>query len=327
VSSLTTSATAPVAQWPQHIFEQGKSEGFRAQYNVSPFVFGHHLGNHPLFAIDPLVELCSFLEKQPLKDRVVHFTDDAKLNQAWRRSKRGALTATEALANIRDSHSWILMKDIQRCSLYADLPDSFVDEIERLSGASMRSDITWMDMYLFIASPGMTTPYHIDHECNFLLQIHGEKTAHVFPPADRSVLTEQEIERYYAGDLNAAQYREAIEAKALEVRLQPGVGVHQPPLAPHWVKNGKDYSVSLSFLYFLRPFDHRAKVYQTNYLLRTLGLRPTPPGVSKLKDATKAALLSDFGYRPRRKEDVVRHAFRRATAPVRWGRKLRSFRT
>ena len=317
----------PSVGWPEHIFELGQTENFRSKYNRSPFTFGHRLGEHPLFAIDRLVELCGFLENQPLKERVVHFTDDVKLSQGWRRSKTGFVTAKEALANIRDTHSWILMKDIQRHPAYADLPQRFVDEIERLTGLAMRSDITWMDMYLFIASPGMTTPYHIDHECNFLLQIHGAKTAHVFPPADRTVLTDEEIEAYYAGDLNAAKYRATSEARALDVQLRPGVGVHHPPLAPHWVKNGNDYSVSLSFLYFLRPFDRRAKVYQSNYLLRSLGLKPTPPGISKIKDQMKMALFSDLGYRAQRKEDVVRGAFRRLTAPARLGRRLHRART
>lgn len=321
-SVLTRGGTASSLGWPEYVFDSSAVANFRAKYNQSPFIFSHCLGEHPLFAIGSLVELCEFLEQPPLQGRVLHFTDDASLSQGWHRSKKGSLTATEALANIRNSHSWVLMKDIQRCAPYADLPDRFIGDIERLSGAPVRADITWMDAYLFVASPGMTTPYHMDHECNFLLQIHGEKTEHVFPPADRSVLTEQEIEGYYAGDLSAAKYRVTSEAKALEVQLRPGIGVHHPPLAPHWVKNGSDYSVSLSFLHFLRPFDLRAKVYQCNYVLRRLGLRPTPPGVSKIKDAAKKALLSDFGYRPRRKEEVVRHAFRRLTAPARLGRRL-----
>jgi hypothetical protein len=308
--------------WPKHIFAADEDANFRANCNRHPFIFSHTLGEHKLFAIDHLVELCGFLERLPVPERVIHFTDQAKLTQAWRRSKKVGLEAVDALANISVSHSWILMKDIQRWPRYRDLPDLFVSEIERLTGIPVRPDITWMDTYLFVASPGMVTPYHIDHECNFLLQIHGEKTAHIFPPSDRTVLTEQEIERYYVGDLSAAQYRDSSEAKALQVQLRPGVGIHHPPLAPHWVKNGNQYSVSLSFLFFLRRFDRQAKVYQFNALLRGLGLHPTPPGRSELKDAAKIALLSDFGYRPKRKEDVVRHAFRRLTAPVRLARRL-----
>jgi len=320
--SLAIAAIRPRSALPGTIFEPDDGPAFRTNYNKAPFKFRHALGEHPLFAIDRLVNLCSFMERQPLKERVIHFTDEAAVTAGWRRSNSGNWTAADALANIRDSHSWVLIKDIQRHPDYAELRDLFIDEISRMTEQPMRSEITWMDTYLFIASPEMITPYHIDHECNFLLQIHGEKSAHVFPCDDRSILKDEEIEAYYIGNLNAAQYREVNESKAFNVRLRPGIGVHQPPLAPHWVKNGSDYSVSLSFLYFLRGFDRRAKIYQVNRMLRSLGMKPTPPGQSRFKDAVKSSFLSDFGYRAQQKEDVVRHAFRRMTAPLRLCRDL-----
>ena len=44
--------------------------------------------------------------------------------------------------------------------------------------------------------------------------------------------------------------------------------MHHPPLAPHWVKNGDNVSVSVSVSFCIRSLDHRAKVYQANRLLR-----------------------------------------------------------
>jgi hypothetical protein len=308
--------------WPGQVFLPDGTDNMRTGYNVRPFALRHSLAEHPLLSIDRMVDLCKFLERHPARNRVIHYTDDAKLTQGWSRTNTTGSKARDALANIQDAHSWVLLKDIQRCPDYAELPELFIRDIEAKTGRSIRADITWMDAYLFIASPRMMTPYHIDHECNFLLQIHGTKTIHLLPPDDRSILTEQEIEGYYAGDMNAAVYREEVAPKALSILLEPGVGVHHPPLAPHWVQYGDEYSISLSFLYFLRPYDRIAKVYQTNKVLRSLGLAPTPPGRSKIKDEAKIALMNDFGHRPKSKEEVVRFAYRRFTAPMRIGKRL-----
>jgi len=43
---------------------------------------------------------------------------------------------------------------------------------------------------IFVTSPGSVTPYHMDKEINFLLQIRGTKTISVFSASDREVLSE-----------------------------------------------------------------------------------------------------------------------------------------
>ena len=80
----------------------------------------------------------------------------------------------------------------------------------------------------------------MDHESNFLFQIGGEKEVNLFDPADRSVLSEREIETFYIGELNALRYRDEIQSKAMVYQLKPGQAVHHPPMAPHWVRNGSD---------------------------------------------------------------------------------------
>ena len=59
-------------------------------------------------------------------------------------------------------------------------------------------------------------------------------------------------------------------------RLVPGLAVHHPPLAPHWVKNEDRVSVSVSVNFCMRSLDHRAKIYQANRLLRSVGLATRP---------------------------------------------------
>jgi hypothetical protein len=317
--------TDPIAlRWPPKLLVADEAPIFRDDFNNKPFGLSHNLGNHALFELSRLIELGKFLSRDSSGGRVIVYTDDADVRQGWKRSNSLGLDATESLENIQTTKSWVMLKDIQKHPDYAALLDQFISELENLVGCSLRSEITWIDSYLFIASPNMITPYHIDHESNFLLQIHGEKTVNLFDPSDRTILTEDEIERYYVGDMNAAQFREEIQSKAMVFRIRPGLGVHQPPLAPHWVRNGSEYSVSLSILFFLREFDLKAKIYQANHYLRRLGFTPQPPGHSDLKDRAKQIVMSDLGYRAREKNRVVRFGLNKYRAPYLLAKKLRS---
>jgi hypothetical protein len=143
--------------------------------------------------------------------------------------------------------------------------------------------------------------YHIDSETNFLLQVHGEKDISIFSKFDREVLPEDEIERFWTVDNNAAVYKPELQHRAEVIRLVPGNGVHIPVNAPHWVQNDDNISVSVSINYHSWDSEY-AQLYCANYYLRKkLSVRPTPPNRSALLDALKrplgAAILS---YKDRR---------------------------
>jgi hypothetical protein len=81
--------------------------------------------------------------------------------------------------------------------------------------------------------------------------------------------------------------------------LAPGNGVHQPPLAPHWVRTGSTYSITLSIPFCQIDFDRRARIYQANHYLRQWGLRPAPPGRSHLGDTLKGGVIGALSYQRR----------------------------
>jgi hypothetical protein len=116
---------------------------------------------------------------------------------------------------------------------------------------------------------------------------------YVFDGRDRSIVTEQEIERYWNSDRNAAIYKESSQDKAVAFDLKPGLGVHVPLLFPHWVKNGPDVSVSVSVNFEFEE-QHIPNVYRANYYLRKLGFQPGPPGRSRWKDALKEQAFRTF---------------------------------
>ena len=58
-------------------------------------------------------------------------------------------------------------------------------EFEGLTGVNFKKVMRMEDALIFVTSPRRVTPYHIDRECNFLLQIRGEKNLYVFDRNDQ----------------------------------------------------------------------------------------------------------------------------------------------
>ncbi len=269
------------------------SGDFSELFNRLPFEVSHDLADHPLFELPRLAELAKKLWL--LGGGKVQITQgDASFENRWDEVPQRAVSIIEGINNIKDSESWVLLKSIQKDPVYAECVDSCIAELSELTGVDLKKEITWMDGYIFIASPGAVTPHHIDHESNFLLQIHGEKSLNVCDPNDRSVLFEEEIENYYTGDLSAAGYKSVSQDKAYVFPLVPGKGVHIPSKGPHWVKNGDEYSVSFSINFCLREMDMRSRIYQCNHYLRKLSFTPTAPGSSAIKDWMKIIALARF---------------------------------
>jgi hypothetical protein len=70
--------------------------------------------------------------------------------------------------------------------------------------------------------------------------------------------------------------------------LRPGLGLHFPVTAPHWVRNGVEPSVSFSITFRTTVSERRGEVYNFNRRLRRLGLRPAPFGHSAARDSAKS---------------------------------------
>jgi len=87
---------------------------------------------------------------------------------------------------------------------------------------------------------------------------------------------EEEIERFWAVDNNAAVYKKQFQDRVMSFRLAPGIGVHIPVNAPHWVKNDHNVSISLS-VNFTWKDSERANAYRANFLLRKLGMTHDRP--------------------------------------------------
>jgi hypothetical protein len=302
--SLFSNNSVALANLPTEIIKSD-SRDFANKFNYKPFEFIHHLAEHPLFEIPRLVELANTIAVEYGREKVTCLASNIEAHQKWSDMTHKEQIA-ETISQIEKSGSLVLIKSAHLETEYNILMNQILAELEELTGVPLKQEITWPEAYIFISSPNSVTPYHIDHESNFLFQISGAKDIHLFDPFDRSILTEQEIEEYFAFDLESATYKEEHQTKAFSYHLNSGKAVHHPSLAPHWVRNGNQVSVSLSINFCMRSIDLNARVYQVNHFLRKLGINPTPPGQSLIKDRLKMMAMGAFvKSKPDIKNDVV----------------------
>ena len=267
------------------------NDEFRPHFNKAPFQFLHNLADHPLFTLPRLLQLAKTTRQERPRDLYYDANSKVRVDQRWDQMGPKPFVVEEALDRIENSGAWVTLHQAQKDPEYGALFHQCMREFEEFTGIDFKHVMRVEDALIFITSPDRVTPYHIDRECNFLLQIRGEKTLYVFDQNDREVLPEQEIERFWAVDNNAGLYKERFQDRARSYRLVPGNGVHIPVNAPHWVKNDGNVSISLSVNFTWKDSD-RANAYRANFLLRKLGMHPRPPKQSRLIDATKNAVIA-----------------------------------
>jgi hypothetical protein len=282
------SATVSAAPTAQLDFDRAE---FRQSFGVRPFQVRHHLMNHPLFEIDRLLQLARALPEH----RVEYNGGDLPVSVDPAKTPRTGLSAEETIRRIAECRSWLVLKNVELDSDYRDLLYGCLNEVERLQHPDA-NQIDLREGFIFLSSPGAVTPYHMDPEWNFLLQIRGQKTMHVFPAEDRSLLSEVELERFYSGAHRNLVFKDEYQTRAQTFELNPGDGVHVPVTAPHWVQVGPEVSVSFSITFQTRKSERRGIIYRVNHAMRQRGWRPTPVGQSCWRDEMKY-----FGYRVMRR--------------------------
>jgi hypothetical protein len=256
-----------------------------------PFAVKHNLHENPLFEIPRLLEL----QKALPEDRALYYPGDVEVNTDRKTVPATGLSAEETIRRIRDCRSWMALRNVELDPTYRDLVGQTLESAQpalRTAAPGMTRPQGW----IFITSPGAISPYHFDPEHNFLLQISGTKIIHVFDPTDRSILSELELERYYAsgGIMGKLEYTEALQEKAHTFIMKPGDGVYIPVSAPHWVKVEDEVSISFSITYYSDEIIRRDRVYRLNARLRRMGITPAPYGRSPLRDSLKYSAIGTF---------------------------------
>jgi hypothetical protein len=281
---MQATATAVSKTENTHLFLEDYDSQFKDNFQRACFSFPHRLANHPLFKTDALLA-----QAQAQPESVYFDAGEVRVDQRWSTTQPQAATAEHTIRNIDNAKAWVLLKNSERNPDYARLIDGCLAEAEELTGCYFRKDMRNRELIIILSSPNRVTPYHIDRECNFLVQITGSKTIYTFDGTDRSIVSEEEIERFWTVDHNAARYKPASQEKAKPFRLDPGRGVHIPINFPHWVQNSNNVSVSASINFQFQD-SVRANIYRANFYLRQKGLKPSPPGRSPWKDSLKSSV-------------------------------------
>lgn len=272
---------------------------FSAHFDRHPFKITHDLVKHPLLQLPRLVQLAGSLGSPILYFRGNHAinqvdaTEDmgAKRTFLDRKLDRPQLSAVETIAQIESCNAWMQLRHVGQDPEYEALLQQIIDEFrppsERVAPglSSPRADI-------FVSSPGATTPFHLDEEHNFLLQIRGSKRLSIADGFNPAVLDKESLRAYFHGSGELTRYSEHLEEHSVRVDLRPGEGVHIPPCHPHWVQNGPEVSISLGVLWYSDVTARRRHLYRVNGWLERAGLRPTTPGERPMTDAIKALPLT-----------------------------------
>ncbi len=275
----------------------------QADYNRRPFVVEHRLQQHALFDIAPLFELARRVPARQVKFRRGDIAPDADFDASFN-LPQGALTLDHLLRHFEALHGYVCINNPELDAQYRPVIEALLAEIAAHIHP-LDPHITWYSTYVFISAQGAVTPYHMDREMNFLLQIRGEKTADLWDQGDPRIMSPAQKDRLLAYEGTRPPYQPSFEERAMHFTLRPGLGVHHPFIAPHRVWTHSNLSVSLAFTFRTRQSDRLTAAHQFNARLRRLGLQnPKPVGESPWVDSAKAQALHALQH--------LRHPLQRA---------------
>lgn len=254
------------------IFAPQDREIFAASYPEQPHKLNHHACDHPMLTLDALARLGDSLPPEwiecNLGDQPVGV--DAVPEQLL-----------EGVGNrIRDigaAGSWVGLRNIEKVPAYeAMLWDLLADlrpAIERRTGKILN-----LRGFIFITSPGGVTPYHFDPEHNVLMQICGSKVMTMFPAGNAAYATDEMHETYHTGGRPELPWREDMASGGTDWRIAAGEALYVPVMAPHYVRNGDEISISISVTWRSEWSYAEADARALNKLLRRAGMSPSAPG-------------------------------------------------
>jgi hypothetical protein len=254
----------------------------------------HALSDHPLLQIDALVDLG---KRQQERRLVRTHSADATAGTSFAEAPNlhpNAQGAVSTLADIANAKAWMSLLNVQADPVYRALIDDVLEEV-RPTVDRVDPGMCYRAGWIFVSSPNAVTPFHIDHEHNFILQIRGKKRLYTWDPFDREVVTERAQELFHdRHSRDLITWDDAFRARARVFDLEPGMGGYMPSTTPHMVENGSEPSITISFTYYTDATRQRELVYRGNAALRRIGLSPDPVGRSPNRDRVKHAVLSRF---------------------------------
>jgi mannose-6-phosphate isomerase-like protein (cupin superfamily) len=281
---------APVDLSPPTVFPDTARAAFAADYPEAPHKLTHALGAHPLMELDALARLAEALPAASIEYNAA----DQPIGIDGKPAPTG-IPIGETIRHIETTRSWAVLKNIEQDPAYAALLAGLLAEIqpaiEARTGRMLKTQ-----GFVFVTSAGGVTPYHFDPEHNILMQVRGSKVMTQFPAGDTAYAPDEVHETYHTGGGRELKWHEDLLPGGREFSLEAGEALFVPVMAPHFVRNGPEPSVSLSITWRSEWSFAEADARAFNGLLRKLGLTPAPPGRWPARNRAKA-----LGWRIARK--------------------------
>ncbi|VWX51405.1 transcriptional regulator [Novosphingobium sp. 9U] len=272
------------------VFPPTSRETFAASYPEVPHILAHSLDHHPLLEREALAQLAEALPEPSVEYNAA----DQPIGIDGKPAPTG-IPIGETIRRIETSASWAVLKNVEQHTPYAALLAELLAEltpaIERRTGRMLKTQA-----FVFISSPGSMTPYHFDPEHNILLQVRGSKVMTQFPAGEPRYAPDRVHETYHTGGGRELTWREELLSGGREYPIGPGEAVYVPVMAPHFVRNGPEPSVSLSITWRSEWSFAEADARAFNGLMRKWGMSPARPARWPASNRAKA-----LGWRVARK--------------------------
>jgi hypothetical protein len=273
----------------------------------------HNFDQHPLMQLPALVRLARSLSATKQCRFIKPGSGQASPFDRGDSDPQGR-AVDEVFAPIETPGSWIAFYNVETDPAYRAFLDQVMASVRPLV-EPREPGIFSVGGFIFIHAPPAVTPFHIDRENNFWLQIRGRKLKNVWDPGDRQVVSAPARNRFivYAG-LEELQLRDGFRERSQAFDVGPGDGVYFPSTRPHmtrcdpgWTTPGDGVSISIGVVFYTSVTRRAAYVHALNLQLRQLGWTPREPvewvWADRLKFLLGRAVVSlkqrFRGYRPR----------------------------
>ena len=251
------------------VFDAHAREEFAGLYPEKAGMFSHGLATDPRLELPALAELAEALPPASVEYNAGDLPTGIRPEEV----PANGLTIAETIRSIDSARSWAVLKNVERHPAYLALLQDLLHELEPAIECTT-GELLRPQAYIFISSPDAVTPFHFDPEHNILLQLRGTKTMVTFPPGDPDFAPDTEHERYHRGGHRNLTWNEDFRSGGTAHPMKPGSAVYVPVMAPHFVRNGPQTSISLSITWRSRWSMDEANARAFNGWLRERGLSP-----------------------------------------------------
>lgn len=255
---------------------------------LSPITHTYH--RHPLMQIGRLELLAKSLAKTN-QCRFVNPGIEASSPFNHKSTSPDGRSIEEVFRQIETPGSWIALYDVETDPEYREFLTEVMGTVRHL--IEPHEKISDIRGFIFISAHPSVTPFHIDRENNFWLQIRGQKTISLWDRNDRDVVSATDVEKFIVyRSLDNVKLKDEFRKRGYEFRCKPGDGMYFPSTTPHMthsepnpVETGDSVAISIGINFYTDRTRRNAYIHTANGVLRRLGMKPLSPeyGADRLK--------------------------------------------